>query len=163
MPCSARIFTSPETECPSFLAFSRAISKQIATSPAARATLPRAARGDGNDSTSVGLSFFRNRRLRERNSELFVTNTFTVPRKWTARRARKTKRSRVDGLSPAILFERITNLLQSIFACRSSSRSLLVKSATKHFAKINRRAWFQPSPPDRDFILPKLLWACRLS
>src|ERR1700683_4660056 len=112
MPCNTRIFTSSAAVCPSRPAFSRAISAEIATSPATRPSAAHSASGNGNDSTSVGLSFPRNRRLRDLNSELFVINTFTVPRQRTARRARKTKRSRVDELNPAALFLKITNLLQ---------------------------------------------------
>ena len=80
-------------------------ARQQLVLPAARPSC-----GDGNDNTSVALSFPRNRRLRDRNSWLFVTNTFTVSRKWTARLARRTKRSSVDGLNPVIFFRRITNL-----------------------------------------------------
>jgi hypothetical protein len=86
------------------------MSAEIATSPATRLDLLRSSCGDGNDNTSVALSAPRNRRLRARNSGLFVTNTFTVPRKWITRLARNTKRSSVDALNPAILFRKITNL-----------------------------------------------------
>src|SRR6266851_863854 len=110
MPCSARIFTSSAMECPRRLAFSRAISTEIATSPATCFLLEVAAGRDGNDRTSVALSFPRNCRLRDRNSELFVISTVTVSRKGMAFLARNTKRSSVDGLSPAILFRKIITL-----------------------------------------------------
>lgn len=95
------------------------MSAEIATSPATR--LMRFAEvGEGNDKTSVALSVPRNRRLRERSSELLVTNTFTVSRKRTALLARNKKRSSVDRLNPAILFRKITNFVSAFikFAMR---------------------------------------------
>ena len=71
--------------------------------------------GEGNDNTSVALFLPRNCRFRERSSALFVTNTFTVSPKRAARLARNTKRPSADGLSPAILFRRITNLLPMLW------------------------------------------------
>lgn len=68
--------------------------------------------GAGNDNTSVGLSIFRNCRLRQRNSRLLVTSTFTVSRKRIAFLALNTNRSSVGGLSPAILFRKIITLFK---------------------------------------------------
>jgi hypothetical protein len=85
------------------------MSAEIATSPATRVALFRFTSGSGNDKTSVALSAPRKRRLRARNSELFVTNTFTMLRMWIARLARKTKRSSVDVLKPAIALRKMTN------------------------------------------------------
>ena len=96
---------------------------------------PAATRDAGNDSTSVALSAPRNRRLSDFNSELLVTSTFTVSRKWTARLARSTNRSSVDELNPAILFRRITKRITNSLPTR-----LLIAAR-----KINRRARFQPS------------------
>src|ERR1700691_1580644 len=87
------------------------MSAEIATSPATRLDRRRGAGGDGNESTSVALSAPRNRRLRDFSSELRVTSTFTVSRKWTASLARSTNRSSVDELNPAILFRRMINSL----------------------------------------------------
>jgi len=119
MPCKVRIFTSSASEWPRRAAFSRAMSAEIATSPATRLTLLGSPVGDGNDSTSVGLSFPRNRLLRDRISRLFVTNTFTGSCRRAARLARNTKRSSVDRLSPAILLRRITNLLPAHLVTKS--------------------------------------------
>jgi len=124
IPCSVRIFISVATECPRRLALSRAISAETARSPASCFALARFIRGSGNDNTSVGLSFPRNRKLSERSSWLLVTSTFTVPRKRTARLARNKKRSSVDGLSPAILFRRITNFYLRGFYSPYASRGL---------------------------------------
>ena len=62
----------------------------------------------GNDSTSVALFFPRNRWFSERTAALDVTSTFTVSRRPTARRARKTNRSNVPSFSPATFFCKIT-------------------------------------------------------
>src|SRR5258708_15197027 len=102
-------------ECPRRLAFSRAISTEIATSPATCFLLEVAAGRDGNDRTSVALSVPRNCRLRDRNSELFVISTFTVSRKGLAFLAGNTKRSSVEGLSPAILFRKIITFFPAFF------------------------------------------------
>src|SRR5258708_24362502 len=103
------------------------MSAEIATSPAVRLAGLRSSVGDGNESTSVGLSAPRNRRLRDRNSELLVTNTFTASLKWTARLARNTNRSSVDALSPAILFRKMTTFIP-------------IKLGDEHHPKINSRA-----------------------
>ena len=110
MPWSTRIFTSSAREWPRWLAFSRAMSSDMASSPATRLPGPPIAGVDGKDNTSVLLSLPQNRRFNARRSRLLVSKTFTLSRKRTACRARRTKRSRVDGLNPATLFRRITNL-----------------------------------------------------
>jgi hypothetical protein len=87
------------------------MSAEIATSPATRLACRSVGGAAGNDSTSVDLFAPRNRWLKERNSALLVTKTFTGLRNRTARLTRKTNRSSVDELSPTILFRRITTLL----------------------------------------------------
>jgi hypothetical protein len=113
MPCSARIFTSSAAVCPSRVAFSAAISAEIAISPAmAKRDWPfdgEFSVEDGNDNTSVALFFPRNWRFKARTAVLLVTKTFATPRKPAARRARSTKRSSDPWVSAATVFCRMIN------------------------------------------------------
>jgi len=102
-PCSIRIFNSSATVCPRRRALSRAISSEMATSPAKS----RVAKFDGNDSTSVGLSLWRNCRFSKRSSRLLVTKTFTVPLRPAARLARERNRANEVSLTPAMDFCRM--------------------------------------------------------
>ena len=88
-PCKRRTLSSVSSECPSAFEFVRAISFEIAMSPASFAFPFWAA---GNDRTSVGLSLPRNSRFRRRIFAFEVTRTFTSPdmpsARWAARRNR---------------------------------------------------------------------------
>jgi hypothetical protein len=113
MPCSARIFTSSAAVCPSRVAFSAAISAEIAISPAiAKRDRPFGEEldaEDGNERTSVALFLPRNWRFKARTAVLLVTRTLAVPRKPAARRARSTKRSSDPWVSDATVFCRMIN------------------------------------------------------
>ena len=72
----------------------------------------------GNESTSVGWSFAAKRRFSERNSELPVTNTLTVPLSLLARQARATNWASAVSLNPTTGLRKITNVfLCSVLAC----------------------------------------------
>ena len=101
MPCTTRIFTSWAGECPSSRAFCAAISDEMAISPAYCFAAPSSA---GNESTSVGSSFPRKRRLRDFISALEVSSTLTLLFSPAARRARATKRSAPSPSGPATRF-----------------------------------------------------------
>src|ERR1700722_4282554 len=66
---------------------------------------------DGNESTSVALSWLRKRRFNDLTAALLVSRTFTGPRNPAARRGRNTNRSRVCLLCTVIFICRITKYL----------------------------------------------------
>src|SRR5207302_1748997 len=79
--------------------------------------------GAGNDSTSVGWSLPRKRRLSERSSPLVVINTLTAPRKPAARLARPTNRTRAVSLRPDTVLRKITTGVFLAFSAVNSSLS----------------------------------------
>jgi len=128
------------------------MSAEIAISPAN----PFTKQGPGgNESTSVGWSFPRKRRFSERNSELPVTSTLTVPLSWLARLARATNFARAVSLNPATGLRRITKLF--FFARFAEFFALYaVKAFAAPTPKINRRATFG-HPPVQSYPLYSLV------
>src|ERR1019366_8496463 len=101
------------------------MSAEMATSPASLDPLrdSEAGKVDGNDSTSVALSWLRNCRFSARTAALLVTSTFTVPRRPTAFRARNTKRSSMSWFNPATCFSRITKLFSTTFSLQHAAQN----------------------------------------
>ena len=114
MPCTIKILISSEMECPNCPAFSLAISREIAISPA-RPFNPL----DGNDKTSVAASFPKNRLFKLFISLLLVTRTFTSPGTGTSQRTLLTNRPREVISVPA---SRVREMIIAI--CRRTKQNI---------------------------------------